>query len=557
MTMRLRGAQIIIRALEMEGVDVIFGYPGGTVIPLYDALYDSKIRHVLMRHEQAVGHAADGYARATGKPGVCIVTSGPGATNIVTPLATAYMDSTPIIVIAGQVATKSMGTDAFQEADIFGCSLSMVKHSFLLKSASEIPRAVRGAFYMATTGRPGPVLIVLPVNVQNEEADFKYPHKVEFPGYHPEKLKDLSMWKQVVDLINKAERPVLLAGGGVIHSGASDMLRSFADKFDIPVATTLMGKGTYPEGEALSLGMAGMHGRVAANKAIMDADLVIGVGTRFSDRTTGSISRFAPNAQVIHIDADPAEINKNLRVRYYLVGDAGEIMSGLLEEAKAQDHAEWLKRIELLKSRDEYYEDLAVSPRSLLRTLRSFVDDRQVVTTEVGQNQMWAALHWDVKIPRTFLSSGGLGTMGYGLPAAVGACVAGRGRPVVCISGDGSFLMNVQELETCVRYNLPVKVVVLNNSSLGMVRQWQELFWSGRYSATLEPPSRPLVEIARGFGMPGYQIRRPEEIKPTFQEALGLEGPAVVECLISTCEKVFPMVPPGGGMDEMIVEAQS
>lgn len=557
MTMRLRGAQMIVRALEMEGVDVVFGYPGGTVIPLYDALYDSKIRHVLMRHEQAVGHAADGYARVTGRPGVCIVTSGPGATNIVTPLATAHMDSTPIIVIAGQVATKSMGTDAFQEADIFGCSMSMVKHSFLLKDASEIPTAVRGAFYIATSGRPGPVLIVLPVNVQNEEADFKYPHKVEFPGYHPEKLKDLSMWNQVVDCINGADRPVLIAGGGVIHSGASDILRSFADKFSIPVATTLMGKGTYPEGEHLSLGMAGMHGRVAANRAIMEADLVIGVGTRFSDRTTGNVSRFAQNAKIIHIDADPAEINKNLMAQYYLVGDAGEIISGLLEEVKARDRTEWLKRIELFKSKEGYSEAQALSPRCLLRTLRGLVDDRSVVTTEVGQNQMWAALHWDARIPRTFLSSGGLGTMGYGLPAAVGACIAGSGRPVVCISGDGSFLMNVQELETCVRYNLPVKVVVLNNSSLGMVRQWQELFWSGRYSATLEPPSCPLVEIARGFGVSGFQIRSPEEMKPTFQQALDLKGPAVVECLISTSEKVFPMVPPGGGMDEMIVEAQS
>jgi len=455
------------------------------------------------------------------------------------------------------VATKSMGTDAFQEADIFGCSMSMVKHSFLLKNASEIPTAVRGAFYIATSGRPGPVLIVLPVNVQNEEADFKYPHKVEFPGYHPEKLKDLSMWNQVVDCINGADRPVLIAGGGVIHSGASDILRSFADKFSIPVATTLMGKGTYPEGEHLSLGMAGMHGRVAANRAIMEADLVIGVGTRFSDRTTGNVSRFAQNAKIIHIDADPAEINKNLMAQYYLVGDAGEIISGLLEEVKARDRTEWLKRIELFKSKEGYSEDQALSPRCLLWTLRGLVDDRSVVTTEVGQNQMWAALHWDARIPRTFLSSGGLGTMGYGLPAAVGACIAGSGRPVVCISGDGSFLMNVQELETCVRYNLPVKVVVLNNSSLGMVRQWQELFWSGRYSATLEPPSCPLVEIARGFGVPGFQIRSPEEMKPTFQEALDLKGPAVVECLISTSEKVFPMVPPGGGMDEMIVEAQS
>lgn len=554
--MRLTGAQMIIKALEEEAVETVFGYPGGTVIPLYDALYDSKIRHVLMRHEQAVGHAADGYARVRGKPGVCFVTSGPGATNIVTPLASAYMDSIPVVVIAGQVATKVMGTDAFQEADIFGCSMSMVKHSFLVKSASEIPKAVRGAFYIATTGRPGPVLIVLPVDVQNEEGEFVYPPKLEFPGYHPERNEDLTMWGDVVEAINKAERPLLLLGGGVIHSRASAAFSSFIDEFRMPVATTLMGKGAYPEGNFLSLGMAGMHGRPAANRAILEADLVIGVGTRFSDRTTGRATCFAPNAKIIHIDVDPAEINKNIRASHFLIGDAGKIISGLHREIKARDRSSWLKGIEKFKQEEVCDDDSSyITPRALLMSLRKMVEPQQIVSTEVGQNQMWAALHWQVKFPGTFLSSGGLGTMGYGLPAAIGAAFALLDRPVLCISGDGSFLMNVQELETCVRYNLPVKLIVINNSSLGMVRQWQELFWSERYSATNEAPSRSLVEIARGFGVKGYRIERSHEISSTLQMALSQEGPTLVECIVPTKVKVFPMVPPGGGMDEMILEA--
>lgn len=556
-TRTITGAQMIVRALENEGVEHVFGIPGGAVIPLYDALGDASFATILTRHEQAACHAAEGYARVTGKTGVCIATSGPGATNIITGLANAQLDSVPLVVITGQVSTHLIGSDAFQESDIFGCSLPMVKHSFMVRKIEELPKALRGAFFLASSGRPGPVLVDVPVDIQKARGSFKYPMEVSFPNYASRYRSDIQALEESVSAIREAERPLIIAGGGSIISGAADQIFRIATEENIPVATSLMGKGVFPEDHALSLGMLGMHGTAQANLAVSAADLVLAIGTRFSDRLTGSREHFAPGARMIHIDIDSSEIGKNIRADIPLKGDCSEILLkiiGKLPEEPSLDRRKWLSEIEdvRISNPEEQPLEKGLRPVGIIRSLRSRVNREDVLTTEVGQHQMWAALHWKTFLPGTFITSGGLGTMGFGLPAAVGAAFARPGRPVTCLSGDGSFFMNVQELETCVRYNLPVRLVVLNNGSLGMVRQWQDIFWRKRFIHTCQKPVCSLSRVAESFGLSAWSAEDPDQLEEALDGAFAAKGPSFVECFISCEENVYPMVPAGGQLDQFL-----
>ncbi|NLV81905.1 MAG: biosynthetic-type acetolactate synthase large subunit [Synergistaceae bacterium] len=557
---KINGAQMVLKSLEAEGVDTIFGLPGGTVIPLYDAIYDSKINHVLMRHEQAAAHAADGYARVSGKPGVCIATSGPGATNLVTGIATANLDSVPMVAITGQVPTTAIGTDAFQEADTLGITIPIVKHSMQVRTPEQIGPAIKKAFYIASTGRHGPVLVDIPADIQKSFGNFEYPKKISFLGYHPEKGTDLTQLDEAVKLLENAERPLIFAGGGVIKSGAAAKLTELAEKLQIPVATSLLGKGAFPESHplGLSLGMAGMHGHPVANRAIMTADVILAIGSRFSDRTTGKISSFASGAKIIHIDLDAAEIDKVIGSEVWLVGDAGTVVDALTTSINRKycDRCHWLEELELIRQREplprtEYPGQIA--PWQIIETLREITGGKSVLTTEVGQHQMWAAMHYKVEEPGRFVTSGGLGTMGFGFPAAIGASYACPGEHVCCIAGDGSFMMNIQELDTCARYNIPVKVFILNNSCLGMVRQWQEFFYEKRYSNTLYSRNPDFVKIAEGMGVSGFLATKPEEVRKTIEAALSVPGPAVVDFRIPQEALVLPMVTPGSPIDKMIL----
>lgn len=551
----MTGADMIVKSLEKLGVEVLFGIPGGTVIPLYDALYGSQIKHVLTRHEQAAAHAADGYARITGRVGACVSTSGPGATNLVTGIATAWMDSVPLVAITGQVATAAIGTDAFQEADIIGITLPVVKHSYQVRDVSKIPAMIAGAFHLAGTGRPGPVLVDLPVDIQKGEAEFTWPESIRFRGYSPEFQTDLKNLPKAAATIEKAARPLIIAGGGVILSEASEILRQCAERWKIPVATSLLGKGAFPESHPLSVGMVGMHGVLAANRAVCEADLILAVGTRFSDRSTGRGDQYGRNANVIQVDVDRAEIDKNIQSDLSLLGDARQVLSELYGAVKKfPKRREWLEAIRKWKEEQEAGKSRGLTPSFILEVAREVAGDDVVVTTEVGQNQMWAAQYFRIERPRRFATSGGLGTMGYGLPAAMGAAFARPGHPVLAIAGDGSLLMNIQELETCVRYRLPVKILLLNNSALGMVRQWQELFYGGRFSETCYA-SPDFASIARSFGLFGTTVTEESQIRPALKQAFEASGPALVDFRISPEEKVFPMVPPGQAIDEMILEA--
>ncbi|MCD6363161.1 MAG: biosynthetic-type acetolactate synthase large subunit [Synergistetes bacterium] len=557
----MTGAEMILRCLELEGVEVAFGIPGGAVIPIYDELYKRKsFKHVLVRHEQSAAHAADGYARASGKVGVCIATSGPGSTNLVTGIATAYMDSVPMVAVVGQVARSFMGRDAFQETDIIGLTLPIVKHSFKVSSVSEIYRVIRGAFYIAKTGRPGPVLIEIPLDVQREEGVWRE-EEISFKGYNPNGFVSLDDIPKAVEFMKDAERPVILAGGGIIISGATRELLALAEKLEVPVATSLMGKGAFPEEHRLSLGMAGMHGTPAANKALCEADLIIAVGLRFSDRSVGKHEKFATSAKIIHMDYDPAEINKNVKAHAYLIGDAKKTLKELLEavsELKLEKgRKEWLEKI--VSWKEEFKIELEksgpVRPWYVIRSAWELTKGEALVTTEVGQNQMWAALYYKVKGPRRFITSGGLGTMGYGLPAAMGASLADpSGKPVLNISGDGSFMMSVQELDTCARYNLPVKVLLLNNRSLGMVRQWQELFFEKRYSETIYSREPDYVALARSLGAQGWTVSEASQVRDAIERALETPGPVVINFVIPQEEKVFPMMVPGTTLDNVITQ---
>jgi len=537
-------------------VDTIFGYPGGQIIPFYDKLYDSSIRHILVRHEQCAAHAADAYARATGKPGVCVSTSGPGATNLVTGIATAYMDSIPIVAITGQVPTSKIGSDAFQEADITGITLPIVKHSYLVRDVGKLAEIVRSAFYIATTGRPGPVLIDLPNDVSQATAEFNYPPPVAFRGYRVPQEANVNLVRQAAKAIGEARKPVIYAGGGVISSGAFETLRELAERARIPVTTTLLGKGAFPETHPLSLGMLGMHGTKYANYAISYCDLLIAIGARFDDRITGKLDVFAPHAKVIHIDIDPAEIGKNVRAHYPLVGDVQLVLKQLLQHLEAPQDQEWLSQVEQWKSENPLvyaWDNDVIKPQYIIEQIWDLTGGQGIVTTEVGQHQMWAAQYYKALSPRSFISSGGLGTMGFGLPAAIGAQAGCPDQVVFDISGDGSLQMNSQELATAVQYKLPIKVAIINNGYLGMVRQWQELMWNHRYSQTdINVGTPDFVKLAEAYGAVGLRATRPEEVRPVLEQAIATPKTVVIDFVVAREENVFPFVPPGAPLTKMI-----
>jgi acetolactate synthase-1/2/3 large subunit len=553
----MKGAQILIELLKKEGVTTVFGYPGGQVIDIYDALYEfSDIKHILVRHEQGAVHAADGYARTTGKVGVCMATSGPGATNLVTGLANAYMDSIPIVAITGQVPTRLIGKDAFQEADTTGITMPITKHNFLIKSIHDLPLIIREAFLIASTGRPGPVLIDIPKDVQIAEIDFNYPEKLEIPGYKPTYRGHFNQINMTAQAIKEATRPLFYVGGGVIASGASDILLEVVEKTDIPVTYTLMAKGAIPEDHRLSLGWLGMHGSYHANKAIMNCDLLIAVGARFDDRVTGNTTTFANRAKIVHIDIDPAEIGKNVKINIPIVGDARNVLNELNKRTEPKKHDEWLETIE--KWKKEYTPKPPANNELVAQTIIESVyqatQGDAILVTDVGQHQMWAAKHFLCHRPRRWASSGGLGTMGFGLPAAIGAQIGNPDQTVILFSGDGSIMMKIQELVTAVNNCLPLKIFVLNNNYLGMVRQWQECFFDCRYSSThiINPD---LANLAQAFGAEGIPVQNQEELDRAVPRVLEVKDhPVLVDCHISKETNVYPFVPPGKSLDEMILE---
>lgn len=560
----MTGAQAIIASLEAEGVDTVFGYPGGQAIKIYDALYDSKkLHHVLARHEQGATHMADGYARATGKVGVVLVTSGPGATNTVTGIATAYMDSIPMVVITGQVTRGVIGTDSFQESDIVGITMPIVKHSFLLQSTDDLTETFREAFYIASTGRPAPVLIDIPSDLQGAEMVFHYPDSVNIPSYRPTYKGNAKQIKQATALIETSKRPLLYAGGGIVSSHACQELKALAEAMQIPVVTTLLGKGCFPSSHPLSLGPVGMHGSKYANMAMTECDLIIAAGARFSDRVTGKLDEFAPNAKVIHIDIDPAEIGKIREANVPIVGDAQGILGGIvaqLEKSGAEPvDAEWVETVNEWRERWPYYDDQfndypnQIVPEVALDELSKQLDpDNSIVTTEVGQHQMWAHQHIGREHARSFLSSGGLGTMGFGFPAAIGAKFGCPDKQVVCVAGDGSFQMNSQEMATAAINNTAVKVFLLDNRALGMVHQWQKLFYHERYSSTILDPVPDFVKLADAYGWEGERIEKPEDVAPAIARMLASEKPYLLDVAISPDQNVYPMVAPGAALDNVI-----
>jgi acetolactate synthase-1/2/3 large subunit len=554
----ISGAKAVVKALEREKVEVIFGLPGGAILPTYDELYNSGMRHILVRHEQCAAHMADGYARASGRAGVCMATSGPGATNLVTGITNAYMDSSPVVAITGQVPVAMIGRDGFQEADIIGITTPVTKWNVQVRRAKEIPEAIRTAFYIATTGRPGPTLVDLPRDVQMEETDVDLDVKVEIRGYRPKYEPHEGQVKKAAELLIQAEKPLILAGGGVIISNAHEELLNVAEFLLAPVGTSLMGKGCFPENHPLSLGMVGMHGTIEANTLILEADVLLAVGVRFADRTTGKIDEFCPEAKIIHIDLDAAEIGKNARVDLPLVGDAKKALVAIHQRmkklGKKRESSPWFERVKSFKEevRNKMKRKEGLNPTDVLKELRKKLPADAIVTTEVGQNQMWAALHFKVFKPRTFISSGGLGTMGFGFPAALGAKVAEPDVPVVDIAGDGSFIMTEQDLATSVLEKIPVTVVILDNRMLGMVAQWQRLFYGRRYMAVKLGKSPDFVKLAEAYGAQGVEVGSLEEFSKALDEALTSDVTTVVDVPISPEENVFPMVPAGRALKDMI-----
>ncbi len=555
----LTGSKALFEALKAEGVKNIFGIPGGAVIPIYDALYDEyEIRHILTRHEQGAAHAADGYARALGKPGVCMTTSGPGATNLTTGILNAYMDSSPVIAISGQVATSALGKDAFQEADMLSVMLPITKHNFIIHQIEELPKTIRLAFKVAMTGRPGPVHIDLPRDVQVSKATLKIPANVKYEK--PPKLEpDSEGIRKTIELLTKARQPVIYAGGGVIWSNASRELIGLAELLNAPVTTSLHGKGAIPEDHPLSMGMLGMHGRMAANLAVTESDILLAVGTRFSDRSTGDVRYFAPKSKIIHIDIDPVEIGKNVHVDLPIVGDAkrslSAILKGLRSRAKRGRGGKWFQRVNKLREKlapRMDYDEVPIKPQRAIKEIMGVLDKDAIVVTEVGQCQMWAAHFYVVRKPRHFISSGGLGTMGFGFPASMGAKVARPKCDVVNIAGDGSLLMNSQELATVVENHINVVSCVFNNGYLGMVKQWQDLFFKKRRSQTYLGKSPDFVKLAEAYGAWGDRATRPSEIAPKLREALRSGKPGVLDIAIDPDEHVLPMVPAGGRIDQML-----
>ncbi|MDM7324762.1 MAG: biosynthetic-type acetolactate synthase large subunit [Thermus sp.] len=552
----MRGAEALLKALEKEGVQVIFGHPGGAIMPVYDALYDSRIRHILVRHEQGGVHAATAYARASGKVGMVMATSGPGALNLITGLADAYMDSTPVVAITGNVPRALIGSDAFQEADVTGVTMPITKHNYLVQDVNDIPRVVKEAFHIASTGRPGPVLIDLPKDVQLAEFTGSFEVDLDLPGYKPTTKGHPKQIERALDALEKAEKPILMVGGGAQH--AHGELLAFAEKTGIPVITTLMGLGAFPGNHPLWLGMPGMHGTVAANRAIHHADLILAIGLRFDDRVTGKVSRFAPHAHtIIHVDIDPAEIGKLVRTHIPIVGDARLVLREMLKGAKPLRLASWWRELEEWRTRYP----LRWKPRPHLQApevIKAFAEatgGHAIVTTGVGQHQMFAAQYFPVTRPRSFITSGGLGTMGVGLPFAIGAKVARPEELVIDFDGDGSFQMTLQELATLVKYRLDVKVVILNNGYLGMVRQWQDLFHAKRYSEVYLADSNPdFARLAEAYGIKGVKVERKEDLMKGVEAVLSADGPVVAEFKVYHEEGVFPMIPAGGAAEDMILE---
>lgn len=567
------GAEIFVECLLKENVEVMFGIPGGVMLPIFDKIYDvrEKIRFVLTRHEQGAGHMADGYARSTGKVGVCIATSGPGATNLTTALATAYMDSIPVVAFTGQVATSLIGNDAFQEADTTGITRPVTKHNFLVKDIKQLAETIRAAFYIAKTGRQGPVLVDIPVDIQKASIDFTLPEKIEIRSYKPVYEGHVGQIKKAANLINASKQPLLYIGGGIISSNASSELLKLAEKIHTPVTTTLLALGSFPPKNPLNLFMPGMHGNYAANLAFQNCDLIIAIGARFDDRVTGNLSKFAPKAKIIHIDIDPTSISKNVPVDIPVVGDAKNIITGLLKYVKKKNNKEWLKKISIWQNKHpfSYKKDNKLRPQYIVDKICQITKGEAIIVTEVGQNQMWSAQFYKPKHPRHFLSSGGLGTMGYGFPAAIGAKIANPKKIVIDIAGDGSIQMNIQELATSVLNNINVKIVILNNACLGMVRQWQEMFYKRRYSGVcLTKPNgclpsdasakRPgwmvpdFVKLAESYGAVGIRVTKKEDVENTLIKALKIEKTVVMDFLVEEEENVLPMVPAGAALDEII-----
>jgi len=557
------GAQILLESLRLEGVDTIFGYPGGAVLDIYDELFNFPIKHILARHEQAAVHAADGYARATGRAGVSLVTSGPGATNTVTGIATAYMDSIPVVVFSGQVPSALIGNDAFQEADIVGITRPCTKHNYLVKDVADLPRIIKEAFYIATSGRPGPVLVDIPKDVLQAKTEFHYPDKISIRSYKPNYEGHPGQILKALKLIMNAKKPVVYAGGGVVLSEAASEMTELSRLLNLPTTTTLMGLGGFPEDDELSLGMLGMHGTYRANMAVTHCDLLIAVGSRFDDRVTGKLDKFAADAKIIHIDIDPTSISKNVKVDIPIVGDVKDVLKKIIKHAREEDIDAYRESIkpwneEILAWKQTYplaykQSKSVIKPQYVVEKISELAGDDAIITTEVGQNQMWTAQHYKFLKPRTFLTSGGLGTMGYGFPAAIGAQAAFPDRHVIDIAGDGSIQMNIQELATVVQYRLPVKIAILNNNFLGMVRQWQELFYDKRYSSTCMQVQPDFVKLAEAYGAKGLRAKKPEDVERVISEALAYDGPVIMEFMIAPEEDVYPMVPAGAPISEMLL----
>jgi acetolactate synthase-1/2/3 large subunit len=561
-TIKLKGTEILMKILQEEGVDTIFGFPGGAVLDIYDQLVKTDIRHILVRHEQGAVHAADGYARASGRVGVCLVTSGPGATNTVTGIASAYMDSVPIVVLTGQVNTRLIGNDAFQEVDIVGITRPCTKHNYLVRNVNELANVLKEAFHIARSGRPGPVLVDLPKDVMQSFADYKPIGEVQLKSYQPTYEPNVKQIARVISLIKKSERPLVFAGGGVILSRASKELSHFANKIHAPVTATLMGLGAFPASDPLWLGMIGMHGTYCANMSTSECDLLIGIGVRFDDRVTGNVNTFASKAKIVHIDIDPTSIGKSIPVHIPIVGDCRitlQMLNSLLEKEGMKGvkniRKPWLDKIAGWKAaRPLTYEQKdIIKPQFVIEKIYELTKGKAIITTEVGQNQMWAAQFYKFDEPNSFITSGGLGCMGFGLPAAIGAQVACPDRIVVDIAGDGSIQMNIQEMATAVQFNLPVKIAILNNRFLGMVRQWQELFYDRCYACTDMEHAPDFVKLAEAYGAVGLRATRPEEVVPVLEKGLKVKRPVIMDFLVEKEEGVYPMVPSGADITEMLL----
>ena len=562
-SVEILGSDVVIESLKKEGVEVVFGYPGGAVLPLYDALYRANFPHILARHEQGAVHAADGYARATGKVGVCIATSGPGATNLITGIATAYMDSVPLVAITGQVGVSLIGKDSFQEADIRGITTPITKHNYLVKKIKDLPKVLKEAFYIASSGRPGPVVVDISKDVFNDRIDYEYPESVQLRGYSPIFAGDETKIDLVVEKMQAAKKILVFVGGGVNLSDTSEVLRKFTQLTGTPVISSLMGLGCIANSDSGHLGMVGMHGTYAANMATTECDLLLGIGVRFDDRVTGLVKDFAPHAQIVHFDIDPAEINKNIISDIKVIGDLQWSLPLLYEKTLVQSSQQWHSQLavwcttvqEWKKANPLAYEvrEEVIMPQSVIETMSELTQGNAIVVTDVGQHLMWAAQYYDFTNPRSFLTSGGLGTMGYGLPAAIGAQLGLPEKTVVLVTGDGSIMMNCQEMATAANNDIPVKIIVMNNQVLGMVNQWQRMFYEERYSHTCLKGHTDFVKLAEAMGVTGLRVRKPSELKATLEKALQIDGPVLVDVWIPDGEDVLPMVPANCRLDEMVL----